>query len=73
MAAMFDHEGRLLPSILPKEKKPASINLTNYASNGTIVEQYADGSTFTYTVTFNADGKPVKVTDSDGNVTTMTW
>lgn len=59
---------------LNKLETPAtSVDLTKYESNGDIVETYADGSTKTYKMEFNADGKPTKVTDSDGNVTVLTW
>lgn len=53
--------------------KVTSIDLTNFESNGTIVETYADGSTITYTMEFDADGNPIKVTDSNGNETVLTW
>ena len=55
------------------ERVATSVDLTNYESNGVIVETYSDGSTKTYTMEFNSDGKPTKVTDSDGNVTVLTW
>lgn len=50
----------------------ASVDLTNFETNGTIVETYADGSTITYTMEFDEDKNPVKITDSNGNVTTLT-
>lgn len=51
----------------------AAVDLSGYESNGTIVETYADGSTITYTMEFDASGNPVKITDTNGNVTTLTW
>lgn len=71
--SMFDTEGRLLPSVLPKEKKPISIDLSDFKNNGTIVERYADGSAPITTVEFDADGNPSKITDGNGNVTVLTW
>ena len=65
-------EVKIKESYLPEEKKPESIDLTQYASNGIITENHADGSTVTHTVEFNADGKPVKVT-TNGVTTTLTW
>lgn len=53
--------------------KAISVDLTNFESNGTIVETYADGSTITYTMEFDADGNPTKITDSNGNETMLTW
>lgn len=52
---------------------PVQIDLTAFEAAGRIVETYADGSEVTYTMTFGADGKPIKVTDSAGNETTLTW
>ena len=69
---MFDENGKISEELLPEEKKPETIDLTQYASNGIIVENHADGSTVTHTVEFNADGKPVKVT-TNGVTTTLTW
>ena len=51
---------------------PASVDMSGYDS-GTIVETFADGSTKTTTIEFDADGNPTKITDGDGNVTTYTW
>jgi hypothetical protein len=58
------------PKYLPS---PTSIDLSAYESEGRIVETFADGSTLTTTLEFNSDGKPTKITDSNGNVTTLTW
>lgn len=55
-----------------EEKRVASADFSNYDS-GTIVEVYSDGSEVTYTLEFNDDGKPTKMTDSDGNETVLTW
>ena len=59
---------------LNKLEKPAtSVDLTNFEASGVIVETYADGTQKTYTMEFDGDGNPTKVTDSDGNVTVLTW
>ncbi len=55
------------------EPVPTSIDLSAYESEGKIVETFADGSTETTVMEFNSDGKPTKITDSNGNVTTLTW
>ena len=65
-------EVKIKESYLPEEKKPESIDLTQYASNGIITENHADGSTVTHTIEFNAEGKPVSVT-TNGVTTTLTW
>jgi hypothetical protein len=51
---------------------PTNIDLTRYATDGVIVEHYADESTVTHAIEFNADGKPVKVT-TNGVTTTLEW
>ena len=51
---------------------PTSIDLSNYESEGKIVEFFPDGYVETV-MEFNSDGKPTKITDSNGNVTTLTW
>ena len=56
-----------------KDAPPASIDLSGYETDGEIVETFADGSTKTTVMEFNSDGKPTKITDSNGNVTTLTW
>lgn len=53
-------------------KTPTSIDLTRYATDGVIVEHYADGSTVTHTMEFNAVGKPIKITSGDTEIT-LTW
>ena len=52
---------------------PASIDLSSYESDGEIVETFPDGSVKTTVMEFNSDGKPTKITDRNGNVTTLTW
>ena len=52
---------------------PTSIDLSTLDTEGKIVETYADGSTKTTTMEFDADGNPVKITDGDGNETVLTW
>lgn len=58
---------------LPDAAQPVSIDLSGLDTNGTIVETYADGTTKTTTLEFDASGNPIKITDGDGNVTTLTW
>lgn len=50
-----------------------SIDLSMLESSGQIVETYADGSTKTTQLEFDASGNPIKITDGDGNVTEITW
>lgn len=57
---------------IPEEKNTTAVDLSGY-ENGTVVETYSDGSTNTYSFEFDADGNPVKITDSDGNETVLTW
>lgn len=52
---------------------PTGIDLSALDTEGKIVENYADGSTKTTTFEFDANGNPVKITDSDGNETVLTW
>jgi hypothetical protein len=47
--------------------------LSGLDTSGTIVETYADGTTKTTTLEFDASGNPIKITGGDGNVTTLTW
>jgi hypothetical protein len=52
---------------------PTSIDLSTLDTDGKIKETYADGTTKTTTMEFDADGNPVKITDGDGNETVLTW
>lgn len=54
------------------ESVATSIDLSKYESDGIIEETYASG-TKTTTVEFDENGNPTKITDGDGNVTTLTW
>lgn len=58
------------PKFLPVA---VAVDLTAFESEGIIVETYADGSTVTTTMERNAEGKITKITDSNGNVTVLTW
>lgn len=58
------------PKFLPVA---TAVDLTAFESDGIIVETYADGSTVTTTMERNAEGKITKITDSNGNVTVLTW
>lgn len=59
---------------LAKATTPAtSIDMTAFDSAGQIVETFADGTSKTTTIEFDEDSNPVKITDGDGNVTTLTW
>ena len=55
------------------ETPATSIDLSALDSEGKVVETFADGTAKTTTMEFDADGNPVKITDGDGNVTTLTW
>jgi YD repeat-containing protein len=55
------------------DAKASSIDLSAFESDGTIVETFADGSTKTTTMEFDADGNPIKITDAEGKVTVLTW
>lgn len=64
-AAIQAVEQRLAPA--------ASIDMSAFDSAGQIVETFADGTSKTTTIEFDASGNPVKITDGDGNVTVLTW
>lgn len=51
----------------------ATIDMSGFESEGKIVETFADGSTETTVMEFDAEGKPTKITDGNGNVTVLTW
>ena len=54
-------------------KVASSVDLTAFETDGRIVESFPDGSTRTTTMEFDDDGNPVKITDTDGNETVLTW
>lgn len=61
-------------AILLALSTPATaIDLSKLDSDGQIIETYPDGTTKTTTIEFDTSGNPVKITDGDGNVTTLTW
>lgn len=56
----------------PRESS-VCVDLSAYDTDGKIVETYADGSTKTSTIEFDENGNPIKITDSNGHVTEITW
>lgn len=50
-----------------------AVDLSKYDSDGIIEETYSDGSVITYTMEFDTDGNPIRITDSNGNETVLTW
>lgn len=58
---------------MPETPVATVVDLSAYESEGKIVETFADGTSKITTVEFDADGNPVKITDGDGNITTLTW
>lgn len=52
---------------------PDSIDMRAFATEGKIVETYADGIKRVTMMEFDGAGNPIKITDADGNVTTLVW
>ena len=52
---------------------PVAIDLSAFDTEGKIVETFEDGSTETTTMEFDDNKRPIKITDGDGHVTTLTW
>lgn len=73
MAYINGNEVLFSANINVDDSIPTEIDLSAYESNGLIVETYADGTTKTTTVEFDENGNPIKITDSDGNETLLTW
>lgn len=61
-------------TLLEEDTTPAtSIDLSALDTEGKVVETYADGTSKATTLEFDSNGNPVKITDGDGNVTTLIW
>ena len=58
---------------MPEDPVATKVDLSAYESSGIIKETFGDGTIKTTTVEFDANGNPVKITDGDGNITTLTW
>lgn len=74
--SVYVREGGVMAyyTMLQKYALPAaSIDLSGLDTTGQIVETFADGSTKTTSLEFDADGNPIKITDGDGNVTELIW
>lgn len=52
---------------------PVHIDLSNYKTQGTIVESFSEGTVATTTVTFDTEGRPSSITSPDGHYTTIHW
>lgn len=52
---------------------PVHIDLSNYKTQGTIVESFSEGTVATTTVTFDTEGRPSSITSPDGHYTTINW
>ena len=66
-------QGYLAQIVSGTTEPPTAIDISGLDTNGTIVETYADGTSKTTTIEFDANGTPTKITDGDGNVTTLIW
>lgn len=67
-------DGTVIKTLDPKFLASAtSIDLSGFESEGKIVETFADGSVITTVMEFDDNGKPTKISDSNGNVTVLTW
>ena len=51
----------------------ASVDLSEFESDGKIVQRNADGSEVEYQFHFDDTGNPTKITDSSGNETLLMW
>lgn len=66
-ASALESEGVITATFADGTRTTASV------VDNIITETYADGSTLIYTMEFDANGNPTKITDSNGNVTVLTW
>lgn len=66
-ASALESEGVITASFADGTRTTASV------VDNIITETYADGSTLTYTMEFDANGNPIKITDSNGNITVLIW
>lgn len=76
LCTMIVQEGAIVvyfSAFSEEEAVATSIDLSAYESSGQIVETLSDGSIKTTTVEFDDNGNPIKITDSRGNETTLTW
>ena len=55
------------------EAVATNIDMSKFDTSGQITETYSDGTTKTTTIEFDINCQPTKITDGDGNVTTLTW
>lgn len=53
-------------------KRTAALNFSGWSS-GTFTETDEDDTTYSYTVAFDSDGRPVKITSGDSFDTVITW
>lgn len=53
--------------------EPIAYDFSAFDSEGKIVATFADGSTQTTTMEFDANGNPIKIIDPNGKEIVMTW
>lgn len=55
------------------EPRVTAIDMSAFDTEGKIVETYENGSSKTTIIEYDDNRKPTKITDGNGNVTTLTW
>lgn len=64
--------GKIMAAFTVVGEKPDAIDLSNFDTQGKIVETYGDRVKET-TVEFDDSGNPIKIIDGDGHETELTW
>lgn len=70
---IFASTAKIKERFLPETPVATAVDFTAFDNDGVITETLSDGSTVTYTMEFDSNGNPTKITDSSGNVTTLSW
>ena len=65
--------GAYITLLANAEPRVTAIDMSAFDSAGQITETFENGTSKTTTITFDENGNPVKITDGDGNETTLTW
>ena len=65
--------GKIMAAFTVVGEKPDAIDLSNFETQGKIVEFFGEDREKISTVEFDDNGNPIKITDGDGHVTNITW